>query len=199
MKLIVGLGNPGEKYQNTRHNLGFMVAERFLKDFEPVRQTVWTNEPKFKSKITKIEWQPKSGSLEKIILVKPKTYMNESGLSVQLLTTYYKLLTTNVWVIHDDLDIPLGMMKIRFGGSAGGHKGVESIIQTLGTDQFWRFRLGIGEQNKKLRNVDKFVLGTFEEGEKGKERGLIKKGSKAIQAALEEGLESAMNKFNTKS
>lgn len=198
MKLIIGLGNPGEKYQNTRHNLGFMVAERFLKDFEPVMQTVWTNEPKFKSEIAKIEWQPKSGSLEKIILAKPKTYMNDSGVAVQLLTSYFSLLTSNVWVIHDDIDIPLGMMKIRLGGSAGGHKGVESIIQALGTDQFWRFRLGIGEQNEKLRNVDKFVLGTFEEGEKGKERELIKKGSKAIQLALEKGLESAMNKFNTK-
>ena len=162
MKLIVGLGNPGEKYQNTRHNLGFMVAERFLKDFEPVRQTVWTNEPKFKSKITKIEWQPKSGSLEKIILVKPKTYMNESGLSVQLLTTYYKLLTTNVWVIHDDLDIPLGKFKIQMGVGPKLHNGIESIENKLGRKDFWRIRIGVDNRTPKHRiDGESYVLQDF--------------------------------------
>jgi len=209
MKLIVGLGNPGEKYEKTRHNLGFMVAEKFLKDFQPVVLTVWHDEPKFKSELATIEWQSKSGSLEKIILAKPKTYMNGSGLSVQLLTTYYKRQTTDIWVVHDDIDLPLGSMKIRFGGASAGHKGVQSIIESLGTDKFWRFRMGIkpnlesriqnSELKKtKLRNVDDFVLGEFREGEIGKVRRLIKGGSKAIKEALENGLEAAQSRFNTK-
>ncbi len=207
MKLIIGLGNPGEKYEKTRHNLGFMVVEQFLKDFEPVGQTKWVDEKKFKSDIVELEWQPKSGSLEKVILVKPKTYMNNSGLAVQLLTTYYKLLTTDVWVVHDDVDLPLGSIRIRKGGSSGGHRGVESMIEHLGDVEFWRIRLGIGHpvhkrdgesQKTNMKGVDDFVLGTFSSDEKGKLKHLIKHASEAIQTALEEDLISAMNRFNTK-
>lgn len=198
MKLIVGLGNPGEKYEKTRHNLGFMVLERFLKDFESAKNTVWENSSKFKSDIARIEWQPKHGSLEKIILAKPKTYMNNSGLAVQLLTTYYKLLTTDVWVIHDDIDLSLSAMKIRFGGASAGHHGVGSIMEKLGTDKFWRFRLGIGESEGRLKNVEDYVVGEFAGKEKGKAKDIIKKGAKAIEEALENGLDSAMNRFNTK-
>jgi len=213
MKLIVGLGNPGAKYEKTRHNLGFMVIEQFLKNFEPVSKTQWENSARFKSDISQIEWQPKHGVLEKVILVKPKTYMNNSGLAVNLLTTYYKILPTDVWVVHDDIDLPLGSMKIRFGGASAGHHGVESIMEKLGTDKFWRFRLGIGDnsskfnpsttlrakvQSSKLRDVDDFVLGKFSGHERGKVRELIKRGAKAIEMGLEEGLEAAMNRFNTK-
>lgn len=208
MKLIVGLGNPGEKYERTRHNVGFMVVERFLKDYEPVSQTVWDNSVKFKSDIATLEWQPTRGRLVKLILAKPKTYMNNSGLAVQLLTTYYKLLTSDVWIIHDDIDLPLGTMKIRFGGGTAGHHGVDSILKALGTDKFWRFRLGIGVKNsrkagsrsarQKLRNVEDFVLSSFGEGEWGSVRKLVKRGSQALQLALEKGLELSMNRFNTK-
>ncbi len=205
MKLIVGLGNPGEKYEKTRHNLGFMVAENFLKDFESVKNTVWEDSKKFKSDIAQLEWKPLHGELEKVILAKPKTYMNNSGLAVQLLTTYYKLSTTDIWVINDDIDLPLGTLKIRFGGASAGHHGINSIIESLGTDKFWRFRLGVGEtnskfkiQNSKLRNVEDFVLGIFTGAEKGKVKDIIKRASNAIEEALENGLESAMNRFNTK-
>ncbi|MBI2190274.1 MAG: aminoacyl-tRNA hydrolase, partial [Candidatus Levybacteria bacterium] len=91
MKLIVGLGNPGEKYEQTRHNLGFMVLERFLKDFEPVQKTIWENQEKFKSDIVKLDWQPRHSRMEKVILAKPKTYMNNSGLAVKLVTSYWRL------------------------------------------------------------------------------------------------------------
>lgn len=212
MKLIVGLGNPGEKYEKTRHNLGFMVAENFLKDFETVEKTTWENSKKFKSDIAQIEWQPHHGSLEKVILAKPQTYMNNSGLAVSLLTTYYKIQATDVWVVHDDIDLPLGTMKIRFGGASAGHHGVESIMEHLKTDKFWRFRMGTGQanskfkiltsrrsgQNSKLKNVEDFVLGGFTGSEKGKVKHLIKRGVKAIEAGLENGLEAAMNRFNTK-
>lgn len=205
MKLIIGLGNPGEKYDKTRHNLGFVVIERFLKNFESVKTTVWENSVKFKSDISQIEWQPKHGSLEKVILVKPKTYMNNSGMAVQLITNYYKLPANDIWIIHDDIDLPLGSMKIRFGGASAGHHGVESIMEHLDTDKFWRFRMGIGQKNErlgmrneKLRNVEDYVLGDFTGQEKGKLKELIKRGADAIETALESGLEAAMNRFNTK-
>jgi PTH1 family peptidyl-tRNA hydrolase len=205
MKLIIGLGNPGTKYEKTRHNIGFMVVEQFLKDFEPVRDTIWTDEKKFKSDIAEINWQPLHGKEEKVILAKPKTYMNNSGLAVQLLTSYYKLLTSDIWIVHDDIDLPIGAMKIRFGGGTAGHHGVESLMEKLGTDKFWRFRLGIGVGSQKLevgsqklKNVEDYVLGKFTGAERGKIKDLLKRGSKAIQMGLEVGLEAAMNRFNTK-
>jgi peptidyl-tRNA hydrolase, PTH1 family len=202
MKLIVGLGNPGEKYEKNRHNLGFMTVEHFLKDFSLEKSTSWENSLKFKSDIAQIEWQPKHGDLEKVILVKPKTYMNNSGLAIKLLTSFYKIEPADIWIIHDEIDLPLGNLKIRFGGSAAGHHGVESIIEHLGTDKFWRFRLGVGERKElndsRIKNVDDFVLGDFSGAERGKLKDLIKRGVKAIETSLEDSLESAMNRFNTK-
>lgn len=204
MKLIVGLGNPGEKYQSTRHNLGFMVVEHFLKDFSTEKNTQWENSGKFKSDIAEIDWQPKAGSLQKVILVKPKTFMNNSGLAVSLISRFYKIAANDIWVIHDDLDLPLGSMKIRLGGGAAGHHGVESIMESLGTEKFWRFRMGIGtsrhhdEMAKHKVKGDDIVLKSFGKGESGEIREAIKKATKAISLALEKDLESAMNRFNTK-
>jgi len=202
MKLVVGLGNPGGKYETTRHNLGFMIVERFLKNFMLAKSTSWENSSKFKSDIAQIEWQPKHGSLEKVILAKPKTYMNNSGLAIKIIADFYKIPTNNIWIIHDDIDLPLGVMKIRFGGASAGHHGVESIIEHLNTDKFWRFRMGVGEKRElndsRVKDVDDFVLGIFSGAEKGKPKDLIKKGVKAIETSLEKGLQSAMNKFNAK-
>ena len=210
MKLIVGLGNPGEKYEKTRHNLGFMVVEKFLKDFKSVENTTWENSTKFKSEISQIEWQPKHGNLEKVTLVKPKTYMNNSGLAVKIIADFYKISPDHVWIVHDDIDLPLGNLKIRFGGASAGHHGVESVMEHLGTDKFWRFRMGVGVQSSKfthsassgqkskLKNVEDFVLSDFTGSECGKLKHLIKRGVQAIENSLEEGLEAAMNRFNTK-
>jgi PTH1 family peptidyl-tRNA hydrolase len=196
MKLIVGLGNPGLKHEKTRHNLGFIILDDFLKDFSTSSQNLWHEEKKFQAEIAEIDWQPKKAKMEKVILIKPLTYMNGSGSAVSLISKFYKIAPIDIWVIHDEIDLPLGGMKIRFGGASAGHKGVESIIEYLGTDKFWRFRIGIGEQHeqvrdKKVKAIDNYVLGEFSEGEKGKAREII-------QDALEEGLEKAMNRFNTK-
>lgn len=205
MKLIVGLGNPGEKYEHTRHNLGFMVVEKFLKDFHSEKETVWSTEKKFKSDISQINWESKTDGKVPLILVKPKTYMNNSGMAVSLIASFYKIESSDIWIINDELDLPLGSMKIRFGGAAAGHRGVESVMESLGTDKFWRFRLGIGESRNHseiakhhVTDVDQFVLGKFSHSEAGKERELIKRGAKAIATALESGMEKAMNQFNTK-
>lgn len=205
MKLIVGLGNPGERYEKTRHNLGFMVVESFLKEYEPVQKTTWEDSSKFKSDIAKIDYKPKVGALEKIILAKPKTYVNNSGLAVQLLATYYKIQPSDIWVVHDELDLPFGTMKIRFGGASAGHHGVNSILEFLGTDKFWRFRLGTGESHSRvkiakhmIRSADQFVLSNFKPGEGKKVRELVKRATKALETALEKGMDAAMNRYNTK-
>lgn len=202
MKLIVGLGNPGLKHEKTRHNLGFMVIDALFKDYATPKES-FKEEKKFQAEIAEIIWQPKKGKGEKVILVKPLTFMNGSGDCIKLITSFYKINPEDVWVVHDEVDLPLGAMKIRFGGSSAGHKGIESIIEKLKSEKFWRFRMGIGLQKvktegKKLKKVDSFVLGMFSEGEKGKAREIIKRGVKAIEHALEEGMEKAMNRFNTK-
>src|SRR5258708_131804 len=205
MKLIVGLGNPGEKYEKTRHNLGFMVIDSFLKDFESAKDGQWEDSAKFKSDILQIEYKPKVGELVKVILAKPKTYMNNSGMATVLISSFYKIKSEDIWIVNDDFDLPLGSMKIRFGGASAGHHGVESIILALNTDKFWRFRMGTGESRAKgkmakhkIREAEDFVLGGFAKGEAGKIRELIKRGSKAISMALEEGLLKSQNRFNTK-
>lgn len=200
MKLIVGLGNSGEKYEKTRHNLGFEVVERFLKDFHSASKTIWTLEKKFKSEIVKVEWQPKKGSLQEIILAKPTTFMNDSGNAVELLASFYKIKPEDVLIVHDEIDLPLGNMKIRFGGGTAGHKGVNSVMTKLGSDKFWRLRLGINHLGKgqRIKHADRFVLSKFERNEAGKVRELVKRGSKSIQEILENGFSSAMNRYNTK-
>ncbi len=205
MILIVGLGNPGEKYEATRHNLGFVTLEHFLKNFVPVQKKEWESSAKFKSDIAEIEWQPKHGMLQKVLLVRPQTYMNNSGMAVQLVSSFYKINPSDIWIIHDDFDLPIGTMKIRLGGASAGHHGVQSIIDSLKTDKFWRFRLGTGESHSKgkiakhkIRAADDFVLHSFGRGESGKVRELIKRAVKAIETGLEENLLKAQNRFNTK-
>lgn len=213
MKLLIGLGNPGEQYESTRHNLGFMVVDHFRKDFAAPGELPWEHNEKMKSDITQFDWQPKVGKAERIILAKPQTYMNNSGMAVQLLSHFYKISPEDIWVIHDELDLPLGKIKIRLGGAAAGHHGVEDIIEKLGTDKFWRFRLGIGEvragvsivddegkpkviAQREMGNVNEHVLGTFSGNEKSEAKKLIKNATNALEVACEKGLESAMNRFN---
>lgn len=204
MKLIVGLGNPGVKYESTRHNVGFMVLEHFLKDMEPVNKSNWDKNEKLKSEIYVMEFQPKHGNAEKVILARPQTYMNNSGMAVSLIMKYYKVKPEDVWVVYDELDLPLGSMKIRQGGGAAGHHGVESIMAAIDTDKFYRFRMGIGlskahdELAKHKVKGEDVVLKGFRGGEASKARTMIKRGSKALQQALEGGIESAQNQYNTK-
>lgn len=192
MKLLVGLGNPGEKYANVRHNLGFTALEEFVASSK--YQVVWENSEKFKSEIAKVG---------ELIFVKPQTYMNQSGLAVKLLTTYYKLPATDVIVIYDELDLPLGKIKVRMGGAAAGHHGVESIIKELGTDQFIRVRLGIGNlktqsgEHKAVHvSAEKFVLEPFMHSEKSQVKHMLKQAIKALQILIDQGLEKAQGQYN---
>jgi len=213
MKLIVGLGNPGEKYEKTRHNLGFMALDHFFKDNTTVEKTSWNTDKKIKSETAQLDWQPKVGKSERIILLKPLTYMNNSGLAVSLAINYYKVSPGDLWIAYDDLDLPLGGLKIRPGGAAAGHHGVESVMASLNTDKFWRFRMGIGfprvrnvdedgtEHIKSRRTIGKpedYVLGSFGTQDHNKVRDVIKSCSQAFEVALEKDMATAMNRFNTK-
>ncbi len=199
MKLIVGLGNPGSKFQYTRHNIGFMVVEKFVKDRLPsaVSQNAWKGEEKFASQICK---------LNDCLVMKPQTFMNRSGASVLLIINYFKIEPDNVWVIHDDIDLPLGKIRIRRGGASAGHHGIDSIIKNLHRDDFVRFRLGIGkgkldkphtaDHNLHRQEVEKFVVSPFRDNEAGELKKLIKKGAEALELSLKDGIEKAMNRFN---
>jgi peptidyl-tRNA hydrolase, PTH1 family len=216
MKVIVGLGNIGAQYIHTRHNLGFTVVEQVLKDCASVEETRWEKHEKLKSEIAFLTLVRKDGKQEKILLAKPLTYMNNSGFAVSLLMSFYKITAEDVWLVYDELDLPLGVVKIRFGGADAGHHGVESVMEHLGTDQFWRFRLGIGishpqsgrevrEDGKqhpigrqKIKGAEEYVLGTFSSSEQGKVRDVIRHGSDALQLAVTKGIEVSMNRYNTK-
>ncbi len=168
MKLIIGLGNPGEEYKKTRHNAGFLTIDKIANSFQfPVSSF----QPDFNSEISQ-------GLLdnEKIILVKPQTFMNESGKAIRAVLDYYKIKPEDIIVIHDDLDIPLGEYKISKNKNSGGHKGVQSIIDHLGTKDFTRFRIGIGIQNLSCKiPTEKFVLEKFSKNEIEVIEGVIEK------------------------
>lgn len=196
MKLIIGLGNPGEKYLRTRHNIGFMVLDHLLKDLTTLEKSVWQNDAKSKAEIAKIN---------EAILAKPQTFMNMCGWPARKLSDYFHIDPADIWVVHDDLDLPLGKIKIRKGGGTAGHHGLESIVEHLGTVDFVRFRLGVGRPqghdlwgklNVKRREVEKYVLSDFSLKEEKKSSEIVKKASKAVKIALEKDLSEAMNRFN---
>jgi PTH1 family peptidyl-tRNA hydrolase len=191
MIIIVGLGNPGKKFEKTRHNLGFLIIENLklkIKNFSD-----WKYEKKFKAEISR----GKIGN-KKIILAKPQTFMNNSGKSVKPLTRSYNLEPKNLIVVHDDIDLPLGKIRISIGRSAAGHKGVQSIIDELGTKNFVRFRIGIKPTTYDLRltTIENFVLQKFNKEEEKILKGVIERTCQAIETLIKEGIEKAMQKFN---
>lgn len=199
MKLIVGLGNPGEKHQYTRHNIGFMVVEKLVKKMLPLSPSLkaWKEEAKFKAMVCKID---------DALIIKPQTYMNRSGGAIQTLVNFYKIQIGDLWVVHDDIDLPVGKIRIRVGGGSAGHNGIESIIASLHRAEFLRFRLGIGRgktdfvkstsQNLHRREIEKYVLSPFKDNEGGEVKKLIKRGVEVLEIALSKGIEKAMNRFN---
>lgn len=183
-KLIVGLGNPGEKNIGTRHNVGFEVLDRLATNLFP--NAAWQFSADFNAEI--IEGEISAG--QKVILAKPQTYMNDSGKAVQRILSFYNLSIDRVWVVHDDLDLPVGKIRIRNEASSGGHRGVLSIIDSLGSQAFPRFRIGI--RNESLDNYtllpEMFVLQVFEESEKATIEKSIEKTAKEIKKSLKEGI-----------
>ena len=178
MYLIVGLGNPEKKYENTRHNFGFRVLDLLANGI--------TLENKYNSQFLK---------LEDVILAKPQTYMNKSGEAIKEILNYYP--DAQLIVIHDELDLPLGSIKIQKNASGAGHNGVQSIIDTLGTQNFIRIRLGIDNpETRKDIPGDAFVLQKFTTDEEKIVTEILEKAKNAIEAIQTQGLDIAQSKFN---
>jgi len=182
--LIVGLGNPGKKFENTRHNIGFSVIDQFAKK---------NNFPAFKL-------DKKSNALiserGEVLLAKPQTFMNESGKAARVLNSKYK--ASSIIVVHDDIDLPLGKIKIVKSRGSAGHKGVESIIKELGSEDFIRVRIGILPETGKPENPEKFVLKKFGAKEKEILESVINKAVSALETVIKDGdgLEKVMNEYN---
>lgn len=176
MKLIVGLGNPGKRYEKTRHNVGFMVLDALHQMLKLYNISDWELSKKFNAHIAGCT----RGS-KKIILAKPTTFMNHSGHAVGLIAQYYKIPASHIIVIHDDKDIPLGEVKLQTNRGHAGHNGIKSIIECIGTKEFVRYRIGIaGTNEKQITDAAKFVLGKFSLLEKRHVKKIIDQTAKAI-------------------
>ena len=184
MKIIVGLGNPGEKYLKTRHNFGFMVIDRLAQQFE-----MECNQKKFQSFFCK-----KTVEQEEIILLKPQTFMNLSGVAVKETIDMYKCALQNLMVVCDDLDLPLGKIRIRRNGGCGGHRGLESIAASLGSTGFARLRVGVGRPT--VGDPSDYVLSAFSREEEAVAVETIEKACQALKAWIFDGIEACMNRFN---
>lgn len=191
MKLIVGLGNPDREYAGTRHNIGFMCVAHFAKSH---RITLDKKQCRARVGMGEVAATP-------VVLARPQTYMNASGASVRQLLEKYKVDLSDLIVIHDDLDLPLGKLRIRLGGGSGGHKGIKSIIAEVGSPDFIRVRVGIGrppsERSETIEeDIIGYVLTDFTPDEKAVVKAAIEQVSEAILCLLTDGLQAAMNWYN---
>ena len=184
IKLIVGLGNPGVRYANSRHNIGFMIVERFAR----------AHELEFARKRFNAQIAEGSVGEQRVLIAKPQTFMNASGDAVGKLFAFYKVAPHDLLVIYDDLDLPLGKMRLRSRGSSGGHHGMESIIARVGKSDFPRLRVGIGRPDPDA-DID-HVLGSFDADDRAVMDETFARAVDAIDAWLADGITVAMNKFN---
>lgn len=197
--LIVGLGNVGDEYRNTRHNAGFMLVDTIQQAWNFVD---WKEEKRLKAIVSKGKWEEGSDVFD-VILAKPTTFMNLSGESVVLLMNFYKIDPKNLWIIHDDLDLPLGKIRLRVEGSAGTHNGMKSILTHMPMNTFPRLRIGIesrGEDHPyglpKQMDTSAFVLSHFTSKENGVLDKTLDKAQQAIELAIKNSMLVAMNEFN---
>ena len=184
--LVVGLGNPGAKYENTRHNVGFMTADALAgRNGEPIRRV----------KYNALTSEAVIGG-QSVLLMKPTTFMNLSGQAVSEAARFYKIPADHVLVISDDVDLPLGKLRIRKSGSAGGHNGLKHIIQLLGTDQFPRLKIGVGGKPHPDYNMADWVLGQFQGEDKKTIDDAVARAADAVECLLADGIDRAMNQYN---
>ena len=181
MKLIVGLGNPGNEYKNTRHNVGFIVVDNYLKNEK------WTKEKNYDYVITNVFG-------EKVCFLKPLTYMNMSGQAVSKIVNFYKINMQDILIIQDDLDMDTGTYKIKRNSSSGGHNGIKSIISELHTEEFARLKIGISKSAQIP--VDKYVLAKFSTDELNKINANLDTFNGIIDYFIKFGIEEAMAKYN---
>lgn len=181
MKLIVGLGNPGKEYENTRHNVGFMIIDYYCQG------------ERFKEKFNGL-YLKKNINGEQVVFLKPLSYMNLSGEVVAKYIKFYKINPEDLLIVRDDLDLPIGTARFKFDSSSGGDNGVKSIIHCLGTKEFCQFKVGIS--NNKLIDTKNYVLGTFKKDETEKLNNIIIKSKEVIDFYINNGIDVTMNKYN---
>ncbi len=183
--LIAGFGNPGREYRNTRHNVGFRLIDSVVSEFN--------------TKLTKVQFKAMTGTIEldnaRIILAKPQTFMNLSGQAVAALMRFYKIPLDKVLVAHDDIDLPLGTIRIRPGGGSGGQKGLASTIEKLGTQDFPRMRIGIGRPSGSQEAAG-YVLQEFSNSDEKVLQDVLPQAVEAIKVFVAEGLDAAMTRYN---
>ncbi|MDP4125427.1 MAG: aminoacyl-tRNA hydrolase [Bacillota bacterium] len=184
MKVIVGLGNPGPQYLETRHNMGFLLVD-LLAELHGLQ---------FRTKFQGL-WAEGNEEGERILLLKPQTFMNLSGRSVSELCRFYKVQGEDLLIVHDDMDLTLGKIRLRNQGSAGGHNGIRSILAELGSEKFWRLKLGVGRPPKEW-DPARFVLSPFEESELTLLDEVLGRAVKAVQLWIKGETERAMNLYH---
>ncbi len=184
MKLIVGLGNPGGQYSETRHNVGFLLLDCLAEDLN------LDFRPKFQGLVTEIKVNE-----EKVFLLKPQTFMNLSGRSVREIAQFFKIAPEDILVVYDDMDLPTGRLRLRSSGSAGGHNGIKSIIGEMGTESFWRLKVGIGRPPAGWDSA-RYVLAPFTKEEIPVLEETLEKGMKAVFLWAKGEREKAMNLYN---
>ena len=185
--LIVGLGNPGDKYKNNRHNIGFQIIDTYLTYFSQNKLI-----DKFDSEYASINFKE-----NKLHIIKPKTFMNESGIAINKCINFFKIPLENLIVIYDEMDLSPGNIKIKFGGGSAGHNGIKSIINCLGSEKFTRVRVGIGKPVNKEK-ISSYVLSNFTNDELNLFNEIKTNIKYIIEDLVLEGLPFAMNKFNSK-
>ncbi len=187
MKIIVTLGNPGGKYSNTRHNAGFIFGDKLAQKLS----CTFSPENKFKAEIAKGEYNSQT-----IWIIKPQTFMNLSGESLRAFINFYKTDISDFLIIYDDISLPIGTIRFKATGSAGGHNGIKSVIQQIGTEKFDRIKIGIGPQPPYMKSED-FVLGQFSKDEREELDKTMDKVLEAVLFYLDNDLYKAQNKYNS--
>jgi PTH1 family peptidyl-tRNA hydrolase len=172
MKLLVGLGNPGKAYADTRHNIGWLVVNALAKEY----MAAFENKKRWQARVTSIQIHG-----ERVVMIKPQTFMNRSGEAVQAARGWFrKIPVSSIWVVHDDADLPLGEIRIKQGGSSAGHRGVDSIAKMVGSENFWRVRIGIGRPENPNVPLEDYVLQKFTAEEMKQVEGIIDEARKKI-------------------
>jgi PTH1 family peptidyl-tRNA hydrolase len=186
VKLIAGLGNPGPRYADSRHNVGYLVVEELARRWAA---DLTRYDRDFQGLVGQVQ-----AAGQPVLLLKPATYMNVSGRSVAAVWRFYKLASSDLLVIYDDLDLPVGQLRLRAAGSAGGHKGMSDVIQHLGTDQIPRLRIGIGRVHPAA--AVEYVLSPFDPDQRAAIQAALGPAADAAECWLRNGIEAAMNQFN---